>query len=70
MRVFISNDQWVEKTPSGVRYYDGVHRGHADTLAEALLACQSRYDYARGIRGRPPGEHVYGNVSLRLDPPT
>jgi hypothetical protein len=58
MRVY-ANDQWVEITASGVLYYDGVHRGSASTLEEALQACQQRYDYARGIVGRPPGTHVY-----------
>lgn len=64
-RVFIAPGQWVERIEAGgVRYYDGVHRGVADTLAEALEACQKRYDYARGITGRPTGQHVYGHVTL------
>ena len=49
MRQFVSSDQWIERTPSGVRYFDGVNRGFADTLEEALVACQERYDYARDL---------------------
>lgn len=59
MKQFISAGQWVEKTRDGVRYYNGVHRGFARTMQEALLACQARYDHARGIKNRTPGTHVY-----------
>lgn len=68
MKIFISADQWIEPTANGIRYHDGVHRGFENTLQEALESCQSRYDYARGIRDRPRGEHVYGRVALPYGP--